>query len=91
MDNQKYVLEADPNEVEKIVRKFKENPTLDEDIAQKEDGSFRYVQSSASCNFSKVKGIVYGGISSRFWMLRKHMNSIDPAEYRKKKVPFYAW
>ena len=24
-------------------------------------------------------------------MLRKHMNSLDPVEYRTKEVPFYSW
>jgi hypothetical protein len=35
------------------------------------------VKSSASCRLDQVEGILFGGISSRFWMLRKHLNTID--------------
>ena len=31
-----------------------------------------------------------GGFSSRFWMLRKHFNSIKPEDYANY-VPFYSW
>ena len=91
VDNQEYVLEADPAEVEKQISEFKKKPNLSRDVNQREDGSFEYSVSSASCDLSKIKGLIYGGISSRFWMLRKHMNSIDPSQYRKKEIPFYSW
>ena len=32
---------------------------------------------------------MFGGLSSRFWMLRKHINLMEPAEL--KKLPFYSW
>ena len=38
-----------------------------------------------------ITGIMYGGISSRFWMLRKHMNSLPVDDLKWGKVPFYAW
>ena len=44
-------------------------------------------ESSASCDISQIKSIIYGGISSRFWMLRKHINSLKEGE----EPPFYAW
>lgn len=60
-----------------------------------------FEQSSSSKNISEIKGIVYGGINSRFWIYRKHMCSL---EYNKVKndsqfvrkgrrmpLPFYAW
>ena len=34
----------------------------------------KQVKSNASCNISDIKGFVYGGFSSRFWLLRKHIN-----------------
>ena len=34
----------------------------------------KQVQSNASCDVSDIKGFVYGGFSSRFWLLRKHIN-----------------
>ena len=38
-----------------------------------------------------IKGIIIGGISSRFWMLRKHMNIINNSMYTNYKIPFFAW
>lgn len=46
-------------------------------------------KSNASFKISEVKGIIYGGCSSRFWMLRKHINSLPKKEH--KNLPFHAW
>ena len=91
VDNQEYVLEADPSEVEKQIQEYKLKPDNHEDVNHAEDGSFKYTISSASCDLANVKGIIFGGISSRFWMLRKHMNSLDPIDYKRHPVPFYSW
>lgn len=32
---------------------------------------YRHSKSSASCELSDIIGIIYGGLSSRFWMYRK--------------------
>ena len=49
-------------------------------------------QSSASFKIEDVEGIVFGGISSRFWMLRKHLCSLNLKEHRKgDKIPFLSW
>ena len=37
---------------------------------------FKKRRSHASCQLSEITGFVYGGFSSRFWMLRKHINNI---------------
>ena len=37
-----------------------------------------------------IQFINVGGFSSRFWMLRKHFNSMTP-ETIKLDAPFYAW
>jgi len=39
---------------------------------------FDYVQvkSKGSCLISEITGFLYGGFSTRFWMLRKHINSL---------------
>ena len=37
-----------------------------------------------------IQFITVGGFSSRFWMLRKHFNSITP-ENLNLDAPFYAW
>ena len=51
----------------------------------------KWTKSSASCSMKDITGIMYGGISSRFWMLRKHMNSLPVDDLKWGKVPFYAW
>ena len=48
-------------------------------------------KSSSSCFLSDITGILFGGVSSRFWMLRKHMNSIENPRYAQNDVPFFAW
>ena len=55
------------------------------------DGEFNLHKSSTSCNLDEIRGILFGGISSRFWMLRKHMNSYNVSEYNSDSIPFYAW
>ena len=38
-----------------------------------------------------IKGFIYGAFSSRFWILRKHINSIPLSNFKLGIVPFYAW
>ena len=45
--------------------------------------------SRASCRIDEIEGIIYGGFSSRFWIFRKHINSMCKTE--KGEIPFYAW
>ena len=48
--------------------------------------------SSCTFNLEDVEGIIYGGISSRFWMLRKHLCSLNPVDHKKgDKIPFHSW
>ena len=95
-----HVLEADPKLVEqerlKILNAKRSEDQevgldhcpseLDESMDQIE---FQDYRSSASCKLSEIKNIIYGGQSSRFWMLRKHINSVS----RKKieTIPFKSW
>jgi hypothetical protein len=51
----------------------------------------KWTTSSASCKLKNIKGIMFGGISSRFWMLRKHVNSLSKNDLKWGKVPFYSW
>mmetsp|Transcript_23526 Transcript_23526/g.36210 ORF Transcript_23526/g.36210 Transcript_23526/m.36210 type:complete len:214 (+) Transcript_23526:349-990(+) len=50
---------------------------------------FSFQQSKASCALDSIKGFVYGGRSSRFWMLRKHANYLVPEDL--EKFPFCSW
>ena len=52
---------------------------------------FRKTKSNATCNIDDIEGFFYGPFSSRFWMLRKHINSLDNTKGKKLKLPFYAW
>ena len=35
---------------------------------------YAWVKSFGSCKVDDIHGIIFGGLSSRFWMLRKHIN-----------------
>ena len=52
---------------------------IEEDLeadTQGENKKFILKVSNSSCSFDDITGFVYGGVSSRFWILRKHINSI---------------
>lgn len=51
---------------------------------------FKEEKSSASCKVSDIVGFIYGGQSSRFWMLRKYLISM-PAGTEKKFVNLKSW
>ena len=51
--------------------------------------TFSKAKSSTSCAVKEIKAIIYGGSSSRFWVLRKHINSMKKNQL--KDVPFYSW
>jgi hypothetical protein len=46
--------------------------------------------SSSSCYVEDIQSIVFGGLNSRFWMLRKHYNSMN-RDQLSNRIPFYAW
>ena len=52
--------------------------------------TFKRTQSNASCKLSEIRGFTFGGFSSRFWTLRKHINSMSNIELRKS-IPFHCW
>ena len=39
--------------------------------------SIKRQKSKASCAVKEIKAFIFGGGSSRFWVLRKHINSLD--------------
>lgn len=47
----------------------------------KAEGAFQFhsVSSSASTKIEDIEGLIFGGLSSRFWMFRKHMICLDIA------------
>ena len=51
---------------------------------------FEKVKSSASCKFENIQGFVYGPTVSRFWVSRKHINSMAASEL-KDGLSFFSW
>lgn len=52
---------------------------------------FTKTKSNGTCKISDIEGFIFGPSSSRFWMMRKHINSLDNTNRRIVKLPFYAW
>ena len=81
-EEKKFVLEADASVVNELRSKLAKS---------KQDIKYNLAQTNSVIDLSSIKGIIYGGMSSRFWMLRKYFNSLDKRKYRNGEVPFYAW
>ena len=47
-----------------------------EELEEKKE-QYQLDRSAGSCKLKDIQGILYDGISSRFWLLRKHINSMD--------------
>ena len=45
-------------------------------------------KSGASCALKEVVGVIQGGLSSRFWFLRKEL---DQKIKKGEDLPFYSW
>ena len=82
-DEIKWVLEADPEFLTK--QKLEEHRAIHGRLMRKqtlnktgiEDPDIFNKKSSASTYISNIQNIIFGGINSRFWMLRKHFNSMQ--------------
>ena len=51
--------------------------------------SVKRTMSKGSFYIKDIKSFVYGGFGSRFWLMRKHINSIDMKDLAD--LPFYCW
>lgn len=80
-NNMKYTLETNPEELKKI--------RLEEAKVDTHHLDYDYHSSSSSCYVSEIRGIIFGGLQSRFWMLRKHFNSMNLEEL--DDIPFLSW
>ena len=73
------------------------NCTCESDGAEEEDHEgylSKTSTSSASFFISELKSIVFGPNVSRFWLYRKHINSMNINEIEKqngKNLPFFSW
>ena len=62
----------------------------DEELSDDEK-LYKLRESNASFYISNVQSIIYGGVTSRFWLYRKHMNITQPRKFRTGEIPFHAW
>ena len=67
------MLEADREELKRMTEKFNHRNS-DDDEEDIPDERFYEAQSSATCKIEDITGIIYGGLSSRFWLSRKEIN-----------------
>ena len=51
--------------------------------------SIKRQPSKATCLITDIKAFIFGGGSSRFWVLRKHINSMELKLLND--LPFYSW
>lgn len=51
--------------------------------------SFTRDWSTGTCEVKDIKAFVYGGFTSRFWLMRKHISSMEVPQLRS--LPFYSW
>ena len=68
LEDDDYILEADPIEVRNFITE-----------TENKANQFTRVESnisSASCRFDEIECFMFGGFSSRFWALRKHINCL---------------
>ena len=49
---------------------------INKEIERRKQNDYYYTKSSASNLISDITHIIYGGLTSRFWMMRKHFNSM---------------
>ena len=62
----------------------------DDEASDQEENLYTYTKSSCSTDVENIQGIIFGGISSRFWLLRKHINSIESVS-DLQQLPFFSW
>lgn len=53
------------------------------------DPYFKPVKSKCSCNIREINSFIFCGLSSRFWLQRKHIISMSEQEIGD--IPFYSW
>lgn len=66
-----------------------EDEVLDENFQEGVD--YIYKKSSCSMVLNDIQGILFGGLSSRFWMLRKHIICSNVKKLVDHKAPFFSW
>lgn len=95
-----YIYEKTPADIIEMRKQMKEATLLGEEYKEPEKPyEYTYLQSSSTCNISDIQGIIYNGASSRFWIYRKHLISLDYDTMKfdnqkpgvKCSYPFFSW
>ena len=91
-----YVIEPDFKIIQEKREQFsrslirgQKGDVLDENFVEGRD--FVFKKSNSSFALDDIESIIYGGTSSRFWMLRKHMITMNVKKVKKGQAAFYAW
>ena len=87
-----YILEADEEMVHKAsldAHKLKRDKIKKNKRYLFESDDSINQTSSASTAITNIQGMMFGGFHSRFWMLRKHFNSMSKCELNQ--AAFYSW
>ena len=89
-----YVYEETPEEIRQRRGGAKKESASSDPVT-----SSRMIKSNSSCNIGDIQAILFGGTSSRFWIYRKHLISIDYDFIKcdtqnpgvRNMHPFFAW
>jgi len=69
-----------------------QNTELEQEEIKHLNDHFKYVKSKCSSKISDIQGFIYGGITSRFWIYRKHILSMDIRDVVKdSSFTFFPW
>ena len=102
IDDPEHVYESDPHKVRLLrLQHLNKNRAEHEHVKVdhlpnelddfEDNAQFETYHSTSTCLVSDIEGIIYGGLSSRFWMLRKLFNTYDKKCINNGELPYYAW
>ena len=86
-------INQDPSNIEDSADEEEDNVYQSDLKIKKDVRNLEYTlkTSTGSCYISDIQGFIYGGTTSRFWALRKHLNTLSNIDISKDKMPFYSW
>ena len=65
------------------------NKRIQQDFNTDENVFLSITKSQASCKIDDIEAFTFGGFSSRFWAMRKHINCLQPEQLLL--LPFHSW
>jgi hypothetical protein len=87
-----YKRDTDPKNQAVVSHLSNASVELEEDEVKELNNMYKYKESKCSCMLEDIIGFIYGGITSRFWIYRKHVLSMDQKDVGDdKNFPFFSW